>query len=457
MRVLLAGLGEANGSVFERVLQARADTFTTSPFEDLGRDEQDPIQVSVIEGSDIARARDLIQSIRGARACRDCAILVVIGQDDLPTIKGLISVGVDDVFVASLGPDMLAVRLDIVESVARMRAERRAAEEEQQRFFALSIDMLCIAGLDGYFRTVSPSWTRILGWTSKQLCSAPWIDFIHPDDVPATLAAGRMLGEGATVSSLTNRYRCPDGSYRWLEWQAAPAPEQQLIYAVARDVTDKHCAQQALQNLTHSLSTTLSSIGDGVIATNSSAVIERMNPAAERLTRWTAEEAAGHPIDAVLTLVNAKTRERVANPAIEAIASGTVIEMALATLLVRRDGTEVPIADSCAPITDVDGKITGAVLVFRDTTVEEEAKVTQARIQQRLMFADRMASVGTLAAGVAHEINNPLSYVVANLEMLDEDLEKLACMMPPGVAGELQEMLGMRSPALSGSGRSFAG
>ena len=448
MRVLLAGLSQRNRAAVEEILRTRNDAITVVARPDeISRAVRDPVQVAVVEGSDAGVARAFVDAIRLEPSCRESVILAMAEDVDAPQLRALLGAGIDDIFFVSLGPTVLAARLQIDERAASVRAARCAAEQQQERFFALSIDMLCIAGLDGYFRALSPSFTKTLGWSVDELCASPWLDFVHPDDVERTIAAGRRLSEGAIVTTFANRYRCRDGTYRWLEWQAVPYAEQGLVYAVARDVTESRHVQEALGSLTQNLETTLSSIGDGVISTDSQGLVVRMNPVAERLTRWTADEATGRPIDAVLTLVNATTRDTVPSPALEAIATGVVVGMATDTILVRRDGSEVPVADSCAPIRDANGSVTGAVLVFRDTTNEQEAKRTQARIQQQLMFADRMASVGTLAAGVAHEINNPLSYILANLEMVGEELEKLAPLVPPATISEVNEMV---SEALAG-------
>ena len=113
------------------------------------------------------------------------------------------------------------------------------AEEELSGFFAQSLDMLCIAGLDGYFTRLNPAWKRTLGWTLEELQARPFLDFVHPDDRQATLAQVGVLAAGAPTIAFENRYRCKDGPYRWLQWNARSLPDRRLIYATARDVTDQ--------------------------------------------------------------------------------------------------------------------------------------------------------------------------------------------------------------------------
>jgi PAS domain S-box-containing protein len=126
--------------------------------------------------------------------------------------------------------------------------EIKDAREELDRFFSLSLDLLCIAGVDGQFKRVNPAWHDVLGWTLEDLVSVPYLEFVHPDDRGATIQAAAALTEGGRIVSFENRYRCKDGSYRWLNWTSAPLLERGLIYAAARDVTDQKRAALELRD-----------------------------------------------------------------------------------------------------------------------------------------------------------------------------------------------------------------
>ena len=132
----------------------------------------------------------------------------------------------------------------------------------------------------------------------------------------------------------------------------------------------------ALADSRESLRTTLDSIGDGVIATDTSGRITRMNPAAEKLSGWCFEDVAGKPLTQVFNIIHAKSRQPVENPAEKALATGKIVEIANHTALIARDGTEYQIAESAAPIQDDRGRVIGVVLVFRDVT--EEYKIREA-------------------------------------------------------------------------------
>lgn len=104
----------------------------------------------------------------------------------------------------------------------------------------LSLDMIATANFDGYFTEVNPAFTRVLGFTSDELLSQPFLSFVHPEDVEPTLAAlAQQTEEGRDVLNFQNRYRTSDGSYRWLEWMSSPDPEGRSLIAVARDVTER--------------------------------------------------------------------------------------------------------------------------------------------------------------------------------------------------------------------------
>jgi len=140
----------------------------------------------------------------------------------------------------------------VEERTAALRSgivERQRAEEEINRLFTLSLDLLCVAGFDGYFKRLNPAWERVFGFITADLLEKPYREFVHPDDRDATLTEADRLAQGASVISLENRYRCKDGSYRWLQWAAYPIVEEQLVYAAARDITERKRAEGELNAL----------------------------------------------------------------------------------------------------------------------------------------------------------------------------------------------------------------
>ena len=141
----------------------------------------------------------------------------------------------------------LLATLTTVGNQVGLFVDRKRAEEEMDRFFTLSLDLFCIASLDGHFIRLNPAWERVLGHPREQLVSRPWLDFVHPDDLEATVDAGSRLLNDLEVVAFENRYRCADGSYKWLQWASTPVKSVGLIYAVARDITGSKRAEEELR------------------------------------------------------------------------------------------------------------------------------------------------------------------------------------------------------------------
>ena len=132
--------------------------------------------------------------------------------------------------------------------------------ELEDRFFDLSIDMLCFLGFGGYFKRLNPAWEWTLGFTREELMSKPFIEFVHPDDRERTLNQNRLVRSGGQALHFENRYLCKDGSYRWLLWNAAPDPGQSVIYSVARDITARKLAEEERERLVAELQAALAEV-----------------------------------------------------------------------------------------------------------------------------------------------------------------------------------------------------
>ena len=132
---------------------------------------------------------------------------------------------------------------------------------EFHKYFDLSIDLLCIAGTDGYFKRVNPAFERTLGWSEEELLSQPFLHFVHPEDLEKTREEIEKLARGMPTISFSNRYRCADGSLKELVWTAQPESDTGMIYAIARDVTETKRAREEAEEEISSLRRRLDEVG----------------------------------------------------------------------------------------------------------------------------------------------------------------------------------------------------
>ena len=182
--------------------------------------------------------------------------------------------------------------------------------------------------------------------------------------------------QGEISSSGEDPYYRADGTMDWTRWECRPWYHKNgavggiIVYTEV--ITDQKLMEEMVYNEKEQFKTTLLSVGDGVISTGTDCKVRMMNPIAEKLTGWRLLEAKGKPLQEIFKIINEHTGKQCINPAEEVLRTGEVIEMEDHTLLVSKNGKEIPIQDSAAPIKDKSGHVTGVVIVFKDFTEKRE-------------------------------------------------------------------------------------
>jgi PAS domain S-box-containing protein len=172
-------------------------------------------------------------------------------------------------------------------------SDRRYAELERDQLFDLSLDLLCIAGFDGYFKRVNPAFEETLGYSATELTAVSFLDFVHPDDRDKTVEESQALNHGRPTTSFENRYRCRDGSYRWLSWNAVADPLRNLIYAIARDITAQKLADEALRRSRKRYATLAAAVPVGIFRCDREGEFVYVNLKWSQITGLSPDQAQG--------------------------------------------------------------------------------------------------------------------------------------------------------------------
>ncbi|MGK7902197.1 MAG: PAS domain S-box protein [Hormoscilla sp.] len=264
--------------------------------------------------------------------------------------------------------------------------ERKQVAEERDRFFDLSLDLLAIVGVDGYFKRVNPAVTRLLGYSSAEVIDRQLIDFVHPEDRSATIAIVKELSQGKNILEFENRYCCKDGSYKWLGWRGVTVESAGLIYAVARDITDRKRTELTLKKLNEELEVRVAERTAELGYTNS-ILLEEIGDRKRAESALRASEAR---------LIEQKERLQ-----------EMMTELAYSNSILLEEIGDRKRAESALRASE-------ARLIEQKEQLEQTlTELQQAQVQ--LVNSEKMSSLGQLVAGVAHEINNPVGFISGNI------------------------------------------
>ncbi|MGB5178284.1 MAG: PAS domain S-box protein [Gammaproteobacteria bacterium] len=251
-----------------------------------------------------------------------------------------------------------------------------------ERLFNLTPDMLCVASHDGYFLLVNAAFETTLGYSRQVLLETPYMEFVHPDDKTATRRAAQQLLAGEALICFENRYRCKDGSYKWLEWTSSPLSEEGLLYAVARDITAQNAMQQELAAQRDLFNNVLSNVPASIFWKDRNSVYLGVN------YRFARDAGLQDPQEIIgkTDYDLAWTREQAD---FYRDCDRKVIDNCEAVLNIEEsqrqaDGTEIDLLTNKVPLLDASGQVTGMLGVYIDISKRKRAENTLRKSEARL-------------------------------------------------------------------------
>jgi PAS domain S-box-containing protein len=282
----------------------------------------------------------------------------------------------------------------------RSHFQRRVkVEKERDRLFNLSLDMLCIAGMDGSFRRVNPAFGRVLGYSAEEITGRPLLDYVHPEDLAATVEELRQLASGKP-SSFENRWRGADGRYHWLLWAINPVPEEKLLYAVAHDITDRREDEEKLKSAYAFRRAMGESLVTGLRAIDLEGRIIFVNPAFCRMIGWSEQELVGmRPPFPYWPPEEADQLRRDLEQTLAGQAPPGGYEMRI----MRRDGERFDVRMYLSPLIDSGGRQIGWMASMNDITEPKRARAELEAAHERFVAVLDGLDTAVYVADVAND------------------------------------------------------
>lgn len=253
-------------------------------------------------------------------------------------------------------------------------------------------DAIIGKGLDGTILSWSPGAERLFGYTVEEAVGSPISMLVPPDRAAEEPDILTRLAKGECFENLETKRISKDGRKIDVSLTITPIRDRNSKPIGAAEIARDISAQKRAENQSHlqgeRLDIMLRSIGDGVIATDVRGYVDFLNPVAESLTGWTQQDAKGLPLESVFNIINESSRCRVECPAARALRDGTVVGLANHTLLISKNGGEIAIDDSAAPIRDRNGKVSGVILVFRDVSGSRAVENMRAKLSAIVESSD---------------------------------------------------------------------
>jgi two-component system, cell cycle sensor histidine kinase and response regulator CckA len=277
--------------------------------------------------------------------------------------------------------------------------------------------------MEGNFRHLNKAWEKTLGFTHDELTAGRFFDFIHPDDIQSTNDAVATLASQKEVANFVNRYRRKDGTYRFLEWRSAPSGN--LIYAAARDITERMEAEEALIESEERFRSLIQSSLDIIVIMDEHGLISYESPSIERVLKYPPGSMIGkNPLDFMHPDDVASVAGELAE-VFENVNTGVPTEFRFK----RADGAWVDLEAIGNNLIDYPG-INGVVITARDITERKKAEEQKIDMERRMLHAQKLESLGVMAGGIAHDFNNLLMAILGNLDLARLDLSPVSRSRP---------------------------
>jgi PAS domain S-box-containing protein len=308
------------------------------------------------------------------------------------------------------------------EEAARVLNDRLEAEiaqriRERDRIWQVSEDLLGVSNFEGYFVSVNPAWTNLLGWSEDEVKRLHVNELRHPDDAAHSMAGRRRLAEGVPTVRIENRFRHKDGSWRWIYWTMTA--EQGLIYVIGRHVTTEKVAAEALRESERQFRLFTEAATDhALIRLDARGVVSGWNAGAQRIEGYTETEIVGQNFSLFYTAAD-RAVGAPEHALAMAAASGAYEHDGWR---VRKNGSLFLAAVVIDAIRDEEGELIGFANIMRDVTERHEARAKLQRAQEQLSQSQKMEALGQLTGGIAHDFNNILTVVSGNAQLLKRRL-----------------------------------
>ncbi|HET7191676.1 MAG TPA: PAS domain S-box protein [Pseudolabrys sp.] len=319
----------------------------------------------------------------------------------------------------------------------RLESEVELRTRERDRIWTVSEDLLGVSNFDGYFLSVNPAWTALLGWTEDEIKSLHVSELLHPDDAAAATAGRARLMQGTPTVRMENRFRHRDGSWRWIAWTMTT--DNGLIYVAGRHITAEKQAQVALRESDRQFRSLVAGVTDyALIMLDRGGTVTSWNSGAEHIKGYKAAQIIGRHFSEFYT---PDDRNRgLPNRALSIAAATGRFEAE--AWRVRKNGSLFWANVVIDAIRDDTGSLVGFAKITRDVTERRNAQEALDRAHQQLAQAQKMEALGQLTGGVAHDFNNLLMVVSGQAQALmrrltdEKDVRSLEAILTAASRGE---------------------